>query len=179
MNSLNDYAHGFDRALKNKTAYSNYNRDMQHATIIVCTAFRHAEKRIRLVSRELDPQLYATPWFREAAKGFLSRSGDTKLVVLVERDIDATHPIQQMAEEYGDRADVKRVPDFVQERYPFNFMLIDDIGYRLEYDRATPAAFVSFYNGDNETDREILANLNDWFDYLEGAADSAARLTSA
>ena len=179
MNSLNDYAHGFHKALKNRTPYSNYNRDMQHATIIVCTAFRHAEKRIRLVSRELDPQLYGTPWFRDAARCFLDQSDDTSLVVLVERDVAPKHPVKQLAQEYGGRVAVKRVPDFIQDEYPFNFMLVDDVGYRLEYDRAMPAAFVSFHNGGNETDQEILANLNDWFDYLEGAADSAARIASA
>ena len=62
MDSLGDYTRQLERALKRKRPYGVYNRDMSHAKVIVSVAFRHA-KRIRLLSHELDRELYANPMF--------------------------------------------------------------------------------------------------------------------
>ena len=144
MDSLGDYTRQLERALKRKRPYGVYNRDMSHAKVIVSVAFRHA-KSIRLLSHKLDQELYANPmflWFE--ARPFLNRGG--KLTILVESDIAEDHPIRQLAREYSDSVEMLRVPDNVVESYEFNFMLIDDIGYRFESDREECKAFVALHD---------------------------------
>ena len=127
--------------MRRRKPYSAYNRDMVHAKIVVTIAFRQAQEKIRLLSNMLDAELYASKVFMNAAKGFVGDRGG-RLNILVETDIDETHPLRRLANEYPENVSIKRVPDEVVETYPFNFMIIDEIGFRVETDRDEPKALV-------------------------------------
>ena len=159
--SLNGYARELDRALKKGEEFANYNKDLVHATIVICTAFRHAKKQIRLLSHELDPALYAGPWFMDEIRGFLGRKGTVD--VLVESNVRHTHPLLQLAKENPDQISVKRVPESLAKEYPFNFMVVDKIGYRLEQDREEPAA-VFVFNSKDAVHVKNTGILSKWFD---------------
>lgn len=159
--SLNAYAHEFEKALKKERPYANYNKDMQHASIIVCMSFRHASKHIRLLSNCLDQSLYGTQWFMDELNGFLKRNG--KLEILLETEVPADHPVLTRARNEPSIS-VKRMPDGFLDEYPFNFMLVDDTGFRFESDRAKPAASVAFnYDNDDEF-RAFRQEAIEWFD---------------
>ena len=64
----------------------------------------------------------------------------------METDIAEDHPIRQLARENRDTVEMLRVPDSIVETYEFNFMLIDDIGYRFESDREECKAFVALHD---------------------------------
>lgn len=170
MDSLGDYTRRLEKALKRKRPYGVYNRDMSHAKVIVSVAFRHA-KRIRLLSHELDRELYANPmflWFE--ARQFLQRGG--KLTILVETDIAEDHPILLLAREHDDTVEMLRVPDNVVGSYEFNFMLIDDIGYRFESDREKCEAFVALHDDGNLFSFGNITNrLEEIFSDLKDASD--------
>lgn len=165
--SLNAYAGALDKALKNQTAFTNFNKDIQHATVIVCMAFRHAENRIRLLSQKLDPVLYGGKWFKDEAEDFLKRGG--RLDILVESDVDPTHPVMDLMKgERRSQVSMKRVPDTSRSGYTFNFMLVDDIGFRFEHDRNNYEALVMF----NEPKNTDLKNsLESWFSHLSEQSD--------
>lgn len=159
MDSINDYARAFDQALEKKLEFANFNRDIQHATVIICIAFHHAQNRVRLLSNQLDPILYGGMWFMEEARGFLNKGGN--LEILVEKAIADDHPIFSLDQGAG-KLSVKRVPDQSVKSYKFNFMLVDEIGYRFESDREKPEAIVSF--GRDNT--EQMNALNKFFETL-------------
>ena len=166
--SLNDYAERMETALKGRQEFSTFNKDMLHAQIVVCTALEYAEDRVRLLSNRLDPDLYASVWFNDAARGFLARGGH--LDILVETDVGADHPLMSLQAEAGpDRMAIHRVPDAIVDGYDFNFMVMDDRGFRFEENRDEPKALVVF---DRDTDAhrrnvEALANV---FSTLESTA---------
>ena len=169
--SLNGYARELDRAPKKGDEFANYNKDMVHATIVVCTAFRYAKQRIRLLSQKLDPALYAGPWFMEEINGFLERKGE--LNVLVETDVEPSHELMKLAKENPNQISVRRVPESLLDRYLFNFMVVDDIGYRLEHDRKEPAAVFAF-NSENKLHVENTEMLTEWFDELSEISEPIA-----
>ena len=158
MDSLNAYAIELAKALKNKTKFANFNKDMHHATVVICTAFHYAEKNIRLLSHKLDPELYAGPWFMEEAERFVDRG---RLDILVESDVSMDHPVVALAKTRRE-VSVKRVSDQAWAGYTFNFMVVDEIGYRFEHDRESPEALVVF----NDDDDDLRGSLEAWFDQL-------------
>lgn len=160
--SLNDYAQAFDKALEEGKEFTNFNRDIQHATVIICIALAHAhaKKRVRLLSHMLDPMLYSGQWFLEEAKGFLDRGGE--LQILVETEISEDHAVYGLAGP-DTRLSVRCVPPDIAKSYKFNFMLVDDLGYRFESDREKHEAVVSF---GSETGSQIVSDLGNVFDSL-------------
>ena len=159
--SLNGYYSDLNKALKKGGRFANYNKDMSHATIVVCTAFRHASEKIRLLSHELDRSLYGGVWFLDELQEFLSSGG--LLNVLIESDVEPDHPVMQLAKQ-TDKITIKRVPDQEWEKYPFNFMVVDDKGFRFENNRALPEATVVFNYDEVENFKNIRKEAISWFD---------------
>ena len=158
--SLNAYSERLETALANNKPYSAYNKDMAHAKVVVCTSMAHAKSEVLLLSERLDPILYASGWFWTAVTGFLEGGG--KLRVLVESDIPVEHPVRHLATQNGG-VEIRRVTEGVA--YDFNFMLIDNIGYRFEADRREPRAVVSFHE-QTEGPRNMLARTKEVFEML-------------
>lgn len=169
MESLNAYAQKLDSALENQKPYTSFNRDMAHAKIIVCTAMRHAKNDVWLLSNKLDPLLYASPSFINAATRFILDRGG-RLHILVETEPVPGHPVVELSQN-TERAELRRVPQEQVDSYKFNFMIVDDIGYRFESDRQEPRAFVTF-NDDSDSWREMMQRLHDIFDYLNSVSVS-------
>lgn len=143
---LADYVLSMDDALRHKRRFVAYNKDIHHAHAVVCLAFRHADSNICLLSQKLDPELYASPWFLEEAQGFFHHGG--RLRILVETDLDEHHPVHQLAERNPAALEMQRVPDDLKAKYRYNYMVVDDVGYRFERDRDEPRAVVVFHDED-------------------------------
>lgn len=157
--SLNAYHRELNRALKRDAKFANFNKDMNHAAIVVCTAFRHASKHVKLLSHQLDPVLYGSDWFLKELSGFLNRGG--KLDILVESDVPREHPVMLEAKQRAN-VTVKRIPD--PEGYEFNFMVVDDKGFRFEKDRQSTEASVVFNYDEEEVFLDARKFLTEWFD---------------
>ena len=162
MDSLNAYARALDTALKKRQPYAAYNRDMAHAEIVVCTALAHAQHEVLLLSERLDATLYAGPWFDSALHDFITRGGTIK--ILVESDIPEDHAIRRLASDI-DTIHIRKVSHSMVSRYDFNFMVVDDSGYRFETSRSEPRAVVIF-NSDAEGERNKLAQAKALFNLL-------------
>lgn len=160
--SLNGYAEEFDRALRKKTPFANFNKDMNHAAIIVCMSFRHAQNTIKLLSKELDESLYGSKWFLEELAHFMDKE-NTSLKILIESDIPGDHPVIQESKKEP-RIEIKRIPEEDVQKYPFNFMLVDDKGFRFEQDRESTEATVVFNYNDDPRFEDLRKSCVDWFD---------------
>lgn len=162
------YKHRLDKALLEKRPYSTYNRDIIHATIIVAGGFKHAKKEVNLLSHELDNKIYGLPNVVKLVEDFLSQR-DGKLNIITEKKIGSDHPLINLCDKYPN-AVVKKIPDeWWQKMYSYNFMTIDDFGYRFEADRAKPSAVASFYE---KEEKDTLEGLKDWFFFWSNAIDN-------
>ena len=153
--SLNEYIQNLNAALEKGDAYTNYNKDMVHAIVVVSLAFQHAERHIRILSHKLDATLYGHPTFLKALNDFIGKDG-VKLDVLVEdgEKVGSDNPFVNLTRQVSDKATLKRLSDPKKaEAYNFNFMVIDGTGFRFEYDRNEEKAFVSF----NDKDQKLVA----------------------
>lgn len=159
--SINAYYEEFDKALKKRRAFANFNNDTTHANIVICVGIRHATKHVRLLSQRLEPSLYSGEWFQEELSGFLERGG--RLDVLIETAVSPEHPVMKLASQ-SEQVTVKRIPDEDQEKYKFNFMVVDDDGLRLENDREKIEATVVFYHDDDPIFRKVREQSIRWFD---------------
>lgn len=146
--NLNNYARDLDAALSSGTRYAAHNRDLAHAEVVVCTALEHAKDEVLLLSNRLDPMLYDGMWFNFAMTLFLKNGG--KVRILVEQDLGEDHPVRLAGWDAG--ISIRRMrPEWVR-MYGFNFMLVDDVGYRFETSRKEPQAVVVFRGKDEEPD---------------------------
>ena len=105
--SLYDYAERLEIALSEGSQFAAYNKDMRHASVVVCLAFEYAQDRILLLSNKLDPALYGSDWFMESARKFLGDEAG-RLDILVESDLPADHPVAELATEYSDQVTIRR-----------------------------------------------------------------------
>ena len=172
MDTLNDYARKLHEALSKRTGYQIYNRDATHAAIVTHLAFVHAESRIWLLSHKLDQLIYSRPWLLEALRNFLGQE-DSEMRILVETDVDDGHPLLHFTQkEFPDRVSVKRVPPKEVESYGYNFMVIDDRGFRFEPNRHEFRALVAFDVEDDEH-RKLVARMKAAFRRLDDLAEAA------
>ena len=157
--SLSDYANELEDALRRKLPYTQFNKDINHATVVVCLAVKYAEKRVRLLTNKLDAVLYASPWFLEVAETFLARKA-TRLDVLIEDStaVGREHPAIMLFDKWAN-ARVRQVPESVVNGHSFNFMLVDDTGVRFERNRAHHEALVEFH-----ADPGFVGSLVEFFD---------------
>ena len=160
--SLNGYAERFEKALTEGSSFANYNKDMAHASIIVCLGFRYAKRHVRLLSHQLDPVLYGSKWFQDELTDFLeNRSG--RVQILLETDVAEGHPVIALGAKY-DTFEVRRIRDDLVSNYPFNFMTVDDVGYRFEQNREYPEATVVFNLNDDPDFEDLRKICVEWFD---------------
>ena len=157
---LRDYAEQLDKVLSKGRDYTTFNDDLLNARILVGTALAHAKHKVLLVSHKLAPRLYGHAWFTKAARGFVGRQG--RLDILVESDINEDHPVKALERDHPDLVTITRVPDQVVRTYDFNFMLVDESGYRFEQDRTKCRAWVVF-NWDDDKHRTAIATLKTRF----------------
>ena len=166
--SLYEYAQRLKNALSNDTQFAAYNKDMRHASVVVCLAFEYAKETVWLLSNKLDRELYGSKWFLQSARKFVGQENST-LEILVESDLESGHPVAQLAAEHRDKVTIKRVPDELLDDYGYNCMVIDRKGYRFEKDRAEPQAVV-FFNDESESQKEFVATLLSNFEILSSVA---------
>lgn len=134
--------------------FGTFNRDISHAAAITRVAFEHANSTVRLLSHKLDRALYGKSFLEDHVAPFLNKEG-ASLHILVETDVPDGHPIWDFMESgHGEeRLTMKRIPPKLVEHYKFNYLVVDDFGFRFEVDREEYAAVASFHAGSvNRTD---------------------------
>lgn len=171
MENLKTYVRKLENALSERTPFNTYNRDILHAAEIVVVGFHYAQQEVYLLSNKLDPVLYGQPRLLNAVSSFMDKR-DTKLHILVETKIALSHPLIQLAsEKYRKQIKINRVPEEWKEKYRFNFMVVDDFGYRFEYDRDAHSAIVSFHEHEHEhVQYDMLPKMKEFFRELEARA---------
>lgn len=154
------------------------NGSHEHAAVLTQEAFSHASTEIRILCTRLDPDCYGREDVRNAARFFLA-DRDHKARVLIEealwnpeenfewyqhpfvRDLAAFASSHDGSEP---RLQMKRVPKKWIDQYTYNFLLLDDYGFRFEEDRTKSAAVARFLPPGKPA--EAITRLGSIFDQL-------------
>ena len=168
--SLRAYCERLEEALREKKSIGFYNKDIFHASAIVYLAFRYAERHILILSNRLDLTLYGVEGILKSIRTFLEKP-KVKLEVLVEQEIAPEHPLASINREFPEKIEIGVLPKEVVEKYKYNFMVVDDIGYRFERDREDYAATASFHEKDDES-QEFIRRLMEIFRILKKRSSS-------
>jgi hypothetical protein len=169
--SLEDYHQQVRDAIARRNGRPILNSNIEHATIIIQEAFNYAKKSIRILSSRLDPACYAQPGVIDAAKVFLA-DPDHRAQILVESELwDPQdhfewdkHPLLDALANYRERLELRLVPRDWIASYTYNFLIMDDYGYRFEADRSLPTAVAAFYPEDGKQPQ--IKNLEEIFETL-------------
>jgi hypothetical protein len=156
MNSLETYREQVRLAIARRDGKPLLNGSSDHAAIIIQEAFRSAKQTVRVLTSKLSPECYAVPEVCTSAKNFFL-DNDHRAQILIEapkEKIDwKNHPfiteLYQFMVEPDRRLEIRLVPKSVSETYPYNFLLLDNYGYRYESDRNGRAAVAAFLPEDN------------------------------
>jgi len=141
-----------------------FNGSTEHASLVIEQAFNCARQHVRVLSSTLNLACYGTPATIAAAQQFLAQPG-TRLEILIESDrlvAGAAHPLLTALRPYKSQIDVRMVPTDMVDQYEYNFLTVDDRGFRYEEDRRAHVAIVA--GGQHYA--SATANLIEVFDAL-------------
>jgi hypothetical protein len=156
---MSEYKDTVVRLIRERTGEPLLNGTIDDAAVITQEAFNHATKDVRILSNRLNADCYARESVRNAARTFLA-TPDHKLRILIESSLwDESnkfewekHPFIADLKEHlhghdgtSGRLEVRLVPKSWAQRYKFNFLILDDYGYRYEADRDSSAAVAKFF----------------------------------
>jgi hypothetical protein len=121
------------------------NRSQAHAAVILENLFQAANHSVDILSHELLGPVYDEPAVLAATRSFLQKE-DTKLSILVEKDVDSARPFLRALAEFPGKTEVTRVPDALSATYSYNFCVADEDCYRFEPNRCEYEATIQFGN---------------------------------
>lgn len=174
MKDLKAYSEDLNDKLRNEQPFGTFNRDITHAAVITRAGFQYASSKVRLLSHKLDSALYDTSLLKDHAIPFLDKEG-ASLHILVETDVPNNHPIWDFIQNGGysdEKLTIKRIPSGLVDRYKFNYLVVDDFGFRFERNREEYAAVASFHERDSKA---MIEGLVSFFDDLEERSSDIRR----
>lgn len=149
--SLVSYHEQVREAIARRSGEPLLNSTLDHASLIVQEALSAGDDHVHILSSRLDTSCYAKPGLIAAAKAFLAGKNHHLRILVEAQDFEwVEHPlINELRDQKGDAEHgglwLRVVPTAWSSGYNFNFMLLDDFGFRFEADRQSPAAVASFY----------------------------------
>lgn len=165
-------------AIARRTGEALLNGSVDHAAVIVQETFGNAKNCMRILSSKLDAECYGRESVRNAARVFLA-DPEHRARFLVESPlwdegenfewewhpfISDIRSFANLKTTKGDmRFEFRAVPKDWTNQYQFNFLVMDDYGYRFEPNRKEAAAVVAFLP---EDDKKAATNLIHLFDTL-------------
>lgn len=162
--TLAEYRQLVSRVIRERTGTPIVNGSADHAAVIIQECFNNARGHIRLLSNRLDPDCYADDAVRNSVQAFLAHPAH-RLDILVESgQWDPNneyqwelHPFVRTILPFATRNQgdnrppqvrLNIVPAALSEKYGFNFLTLDNYGYRFETDRKVPTAVAAFLPDD-------------------------------
>ncbi|NGQ89284.1 hypothetical protein G5V65_00125 [Rhodobacter sp. HX-7-19] len=128
------------------------NGSTSHAAVVLERMLSRGQDSVRIMTRYLDPRIYADSATVLAAADFLR--GGKKLRILV--DQVSPEKEAEVFERLADEGDIqiKQVPEAFRNGIAINFSLMDQKGFRLEKDESGATAVVSF--GQNDLNERLM-----------------------
>lgn len=122
-----------------------YNGSIDHASVLAEAMFAHAQREVCILSGELNARVYGRAGVVEQANLFLADpEHQTQILVENPEALDwENHPLLKALSDNNNVA-FRAVPEEIQERYKFHFIVMDGDSYRFEKSKAEPVAIAAF-----------------------------------
>lgn len=170
---MNNYRELVERLAKTNSSERIPNATIDHATVLIENLFAHAHEKVRILSGQLNKDVYGASEILGKARTFLrgecgvSNEGKKRLEILLqEPQLDiGENPLVRMCKEepeFSNICEVKCISDAKDREISCHFIVADGKAWRFEPDKRTPAAIACF----NEP--EIGKQLDEMFDVLFG-----------
>ena len=147
---LDDYRTRVRKAATHRDGEPFVNTSVDHAAIVVEYMFPDAVRRVDILSKNLNPEVYGRKAVTRQATRYLD-DPNREIRVLLEEDDQQARADNPFLSECGGfenlRLDI--VPKSIQERYDFHFLVTDGDSYRFEPDKTDAGAVVAFGNPRN------------------------------
>ncbi len=120
MPSFDQYRLGEDRELLRVSS-------REDCAALALAMARQAQQSLWLFTHDLDPDLYNTPVFAEAARTIVGASHGGQIRILawdVDRAARRGHRLLDLARRLGSRVQIRRTP----RSFHHSFMIVDDLG---------------------------------------------------
>ena len=147
---LDDYRTRVRKAATYRDGEPFVNTSLDHAAIVVEHMFPDAHRRVDILSKNLNPEVYGRKEVIRQATRFLD-DPNREIRVLLEDDDQQARAYNQFLSvcERFDNLRLHFVPESVQEQYDFHFLVTDGDSYRFEPDKTDAGAVVAFGNSQN------------------------------
>ena len=171
--NLEEYRRKIDRLIRGESATKfMLNGSEEHAAIIVERMFAHAETEMVILTRRLDPAIYADEAVLAQAESFAS-DPQAKTRIIVEDISDASLAMHGMTRLAAlPNVEVRRLPASISKGLRFNYSVMDRRGYRFEDDKNEVNASVRF--DDSEFAREAASYFDNLWDASQETTPTAA-----
>ena len=145
------------------------NGSESHAAIIVERMFAHAESEMRILTRRLDPAIYADEEVLAQVESFASDPTTTTHVIVedISEESLSVHKLANLARALPN-IHIRRLPAELSKKIDFNYSVMDRKGYRFEEDKNQVNAIVRFNN-----DGAFTNDAADYFDEIWHASKTA------
>jgi predicted GNAT family N-acyltransferase len=130
-----------------------------HATCML----RQAKRYLSIFSHNLDPQIFDTPSFVDAAKQLAMRSRFSRIRILLQDNtlvLQQGHRLVELAQRLSTAIEI-RIPGEAHRDYDENFILIDEVGY-LHQKLATNPLGTAGYNDRYRVNRMLAVFDEAW-----------------
>lgn len=156
---LDDYRTRVRKAATHRDGEPFVNTSLDHAAIVVEHIFPDAVRRVDILSKNLNPEVYGRKEVTRQAIRFLD-DPNREIRVLLEEDDQQARANNPFLSECGqfDNLRLHFVPTSVQKRYDFHFLVTDRDSYRFEPDKTNAGAVVAFGNPQNASHLSDIFN---------------------
>lgn len=142
---METYRERVKRAAEAKTGEPIYNGSVDHAAVLAEAMFAYAHDEVCILTGELNARVYGRASVVEQATLFLA-DPEHHVSILIENlnAIDfENHPLLKSI---SDKSNIKVriVPEYLQEKYSFHFIVVDKDSYRFERNKEEPIAIAAF-----------------------------------
>lgn len=156
-----DYLDRVDAAAHRRDGQPFFNESLGHAAVIVERVVADAYRSVSILSRNLEPRVYGRNRTLDTTARFLDEDPRGMRILLEDAD-PKSHAENPFLNKFKNHPKVgfRHVPQDLQKKYEFHFLVADGESYRFEPDKSKSAAIVAF------GDTEGANNLENIFDRI-------------
>lgn len=156
-----DYVRRVDELARLCDGTPFFNASLGHAAVIVERMMADACKSVSILSGSLEPRVYGESRVLRKSMRFLSNP-HCKMRIILEGNYPDVLRDNAFLErfEHHERVSLKFMPERIQSRYKFHFLVADGESYRIEADKSKSSAIVAFGHKEGALNLErVFGNL--------------------
>lgn len=154
-----NYLDRVDDAAHRRDGQPFFNESLGYTAVIVERVIADAYRSVSILSRSLEPRVYGRNRTLDTTKRFLDEDPRSMRILLENADPKA-HAENPFLNKFKNhlKFELRHVPEDLQKKYEFNFLVADGESYRFEPDKSKPEAIVAFGDTEGADNLESIFN---------------------